>query len=523
MFLIASAAYVDAELQAEFGRLPPTFLPVGNRRLYEHQIELIRNRLTQEPLVLSLPESFELPPKDQIRLAQLGVQIIATPEPLSLAESVLYAINAIGRYNGGVRILHGDTLFKDLPTSGDCLTVGTTFDHYDWHFDTPGDASSGQVWTGYFAFSSAARLARTLVGSRGRFEQAVEHYGSEQPLARLPSDQWLDFGHVNTFFRSRSHITTQRAFNDLQIDAYRVLKTGTPSLKIEAEARWFASLPRALRGFAPQLLESGENTGGSPGYAYELEYLCMAPLNELYVHGNLPGPFWTRIFKHLASWLSGANNSLSPTDPVTLDRLRAEARGLLAEKSLTRLQTYLATSGLDGDRPTAINGHALPSLRAIAADCIARSDPDAVVPGILHGDLCFSNILFDSRANRLKLIDPRGLDHQGNFSNQGDLRYDLAKLAHSVIGLYDYLIAGSYDLKVRDLLDFELKVHTDHRVREAQRRFLETAWPAGLSVNHILPQVVLLFLSMLPLHADHPERQQALLANALRLYTSLQH
>jgi hypothetical protein len=33
--------------------------------------------------------------------------------------------------------------------------------------------------------------------------------------------------------------------------------------------------------------------------------------------------------------------------------------------------------------------------------------------------------------------------------------------------------------------------------------------------------VVLLFISMLPLHADRPERQTAFLANALRLYSQL--
>lgn len=31
--LITSAAYVDPELAAEFGRLPPAFLPVGHGRL----------------------------------------------------------------------------------------------------------------------------------------------------------------------------------------------------------------------------------------------------------------------------------------------------------------------------------------------------------------------------------------------------------------------------------------------------------------------------------------------------------
>ncbi|MNF05243.1 hypothetical protein D3C80_2049270 [compost metagenome] len=35
----------------------------------------------------------------------------------------------------------------------------------------------------------------------------------------------------------------------------------------------------------------------------------------------------------------------------------------------------------------------------------------------------------------------------------------------------------------------------------------------------IMPLTVLLFLSMLPLHADRPDRQEAMLVNALRLYS----
>ena len=38
MLSITSGEYVESELFAEFGRIPPAFLPVGNKRLYTHQI-----------------------------------------------------------------------------------------------------------------------------------------------------------------------------------------------------------------------------------------------------------------------------------------------------------------------------------------------------------------------------------------------------------------------------------------------------------------------------------------------------
>jgi hypothetical protein len=39
-----------------------------------------------------------------------------------------------------------------------------------------------------------------------------------------------------------------------------------------------------------------------------------------------------------------------------------------------------------------------------------------------------------------------------------------------------------------------------------------------MAADDVQPLVVLLFLSMLPLHSDNPARQAAFFANALRLY-----
>ena len=35
-----SGAFVGQELESEFGKIPPSFLPLGNKRLFQHQIKL---------------------------------------------------------------------------------------------------------------------------------------------------------------------------------------------------------------------------------------------------------------------------------------------------------------------------------------------------------------------------------------------------------------------------------------------------------------------------------------------------
>lgn len=43
MILITSAKYSFSDFTLEFGKIPPSFLPLGNKRLYEYQIELFKN------------------------------------------------------------------------------------------------------------------------------------------------------------------------------------------------------------------------------------------------------------------------------------------------------------------------------------------------------------------------------------------------------------------------------------------------------------------------------------------------
>ena len=75
--LIMSGAYVEQELAAEFGHLPPSFLPVGTRRLYEYQ----RSHFPADATVhLALPESFSPPLTDRILMQRLGL----APLPLAL-------------------------------------------------------------------------------------------------------------------------------------------------------------------------------------------------------------------------------------------------------------------------------------------------------------------------------------------------------------------------------------------------------------------------------------------------------
>lgn len=517
MIIVNSAAYVDSEFRNELGEIPPCFLPLGNQKLLQHQVSTLR-RYFSDTIVVTLPQSYELSLDERRLLETLQISMLSVPDGLTLADALIYVLNVSKNDCDALRLLHGDTLILDLPHETDVVSVSYSEENYEWEFenDQSNENKDGTlVWSGYFAFSDKSEFLRKLVLSHGKFVYAVRGYGEKFPLSMVQCKDWFDLGHVNTYFFTRSRITTQRSFNELSVSDGVLYKSGSLQDKIDAESRWFRCVPPLIKKYTPNLLDSGQSVDGR--IYYTLEFLPHLPLNELFVHGRNPISFWAQQLRLLKQYFLDARLSYQPMS-CQETAIHKDAVSLYQQKTHARLKSYCEKSGVSLYEPVTERDGKPMSLEDIAQDCIHLVSKLPVIPAVLHGDFCFSNILFDSRSRRIKVIDPRGMNFEGSFSVYGDQKYDLAKLAHSVIGLYDFIIAGHYtitqDHHGREIIQFE----TDDRISAVQKMFLRTPFVDGLTNKDIMPLVVLLFLSMLPLHEDHPNRQRAMLLNAIRIY-----
>ncbi|MEE2760157.1 MAG: hypothetical protein VYE18_01770 [Pseudomonadota bacterium] len=521
IFLITSGAYVGPEFASEFGQIPPTFLPVGNRRLYEHQANWAAE--FEGRRLISLPGNFGLPELDKERLLVLGFEIITVPPGLTLAQSILHVLSEADIAGRALRILHGDTLVGGIDLDADdVVSEGVTTSYHSWaeyergengirFFDgLPSGAGERNVLSGYFSFADAERYMAALKVSETGFVGALNHYGADRNLSIVGGGQWLDFGHIELYHQSVAQMPTMRAFNRLDISHSTVTKSSNDEFQMDAEAGWFERVPEALRIFLPKYL--GRERGGG----YITEYLYLSTLSDLYVFGRLPGYVWRHIFQSCADFL-GLCAEFTPA--------RDEAPGradIYFFKTQERLRAFAAATSTNLEKPWRYGDRNLPGLLAIAEENFAEI-PAAPANDhcVMHGDFCFSNIFYDFRAGAIRTVDPRGHMNGQVPSIFGDLRYDLAKLYHSVIGGYDFITAGRY--RLRDDGGHSLAIDIPELAvnQHVMAAFLDTDFvgrqPGGAATKAI---AVLLYLSMLPLHGDDPVRQRALLANALRLHAA---
>jgi hypothetical protein len=255
MLLITSAAYSAPELGAEFGQLPPAFLPVGNRRLFVHQHRVLAGLVVRpaETIYLSLPDDFSPDAMDQELLARLGITVLPVPAGLTLGQSVVWCLNVTHHRGETVQLLHGDTLIEDPPVAAlDVVSVGVTQSYYRWTelrratdgtaeftYGLGEDRAVREVLSGYFAFADASLLVAAITRANGDFIRGLTLYSRSRPLAPVTTGAWRDFGSLHTYYQSRAATNTARAFNTLAVTRRTVRKSGQNAAKITAEAAWF--------------------------------------------------------------------------------------------------------------------------------------------------------------------------------------------------------------------------------------------------------------------------------------------
>jgi len=507
--LILSGRYVDQNLAREFGKIPPAFLPIGEMRLIELQVKELGKYA--EFIYLTLPSNYKISEFDQILLEEMNVKILQTEPNLSIAKGISTAIRQIGSSRiHPLILLYGDTLCT-IPMQANSIAGSMTPAFYEWgEFNSQIEIDKAKddntiALVGASRIQFVPQFLEILESGEEGILPLLEEYINLTKAKIEIVETWFDFGHVATYFESRKSLQQSRHFNSIKIIDDHVYKQSNDSVKIEAEYQWYKNVPEEMSIYFPRV--TGKQESG-----YSTEYLRAPTLQELIVFTDHDLKIWKIIFKSISNYF------LVSTKAVHAKNFKNEHDDfsrLIKDKTLKRF------SQIEWDQIGKFLGTDQQKLfmdsKRILDFCLdSLSEWDGMSNGVLHGDMCATNIFWDSHNLKIKLIDPRGIDSEGNLMSSGNIAYDIAKLYQSFVFNYEYIICSRYKLDYTDQANPGIRVYKTKNQRQISELFVE--FMKGIpkfQEEKIRQLATLLLFSLIPLHNDRPDRQAAFLILAL--------
>lgn len=472
--VILSSKIVADDLKAEFGPIVPVELPVGGGYLYD----LLKNQCGENHYV-TLPKLYN--PR-----ANICPSNIIYTDKTSIADVIKSVCDRLPDIE--VRILFSDCYFSKLSDKEDIITIANPGDYnYSWRrpiIDDDGNllfasTSSGPVMAGEFVFSNISILREAAVAASGKgMREVLKEYNKRQPLRlEMCEGDFYDLGHVQSYFYFKSMLPSTRNFNSLRRVSDWYYKFSEDNNKIDAELLWYSYFSTSHYRIRRLLPETRALDNG-----YAVEILPCPTIAE--ISRTKPStPYWETIITR--AWDSLLEfTRVSPIGVVDVNSYEE----LYLKKVIERAEPFVDDSILD-------------LYESLYHQLKSEIEFDNVY---WHGDPVFSNILWDSRSQRVKFIDPRGMRYN-NPSVTFDWHYDAAKFAQSLVAKYDYMYTHDKEFApVHELVtcrDFHLFV----KLLKEHPRY------RGDDLAFVLLIMGGLLLSAGPLHSESPRRKETLI------------
>jgi len=339
----------------------------------------------------------------------------------------------------------------------------------------------------------------------------LNRYRHFEAILSIPSAEWFDCGNLDNFIQSRKAFAKARAFNSLTFDDTigTVTKKSKNGEKFQEEIQYYEKLPSKIKSFFPRIVESSTK---NPTPFLTMEYYGYPTLSELFVFRSLDPIIWRSILTHLYDIVNiFMSHSRHPSPEIYqsmyVSRVKDRVNNLLQYESLGELvqmeHVLLNGKPLKGFWP------AWKILEPMIVEMLMNDDEHCII----HGDMCFSNILYDLPGKVCRFIDPRG--SFGKPGIWGDIKYDIAKMYHSIDGRYDYIINDFFVLN-QSGDSFKLEVFSSEENSSLKEDFEAIFFKKFDSVKIKLIESIL-FLTMGQFHYDNRKRQTAMFLTGLSL------
>lgn len=323
---------------------------------------------------------------------------------------------------------------------------------------------------------------------------------TQDHAARLPSVEdalgLADLREVAAALEFLSGSFSARHFNHVTQDRYHVIKRSSDVGKIQREYRHYRLLPESLQ---PYFLQPFDLRADAEGASYRTRRLFVPDVAVQWVHGVFSEAQFDQLLERLLHFIDER-----PRREVGREVVAERAHELYVAKTRRRVEELLALPAGRTVHATLEAGGVADGVRGLLEryvrlyERLSRGRRERTLC-VSHGDLGFSNVLYSPSTQDFQLIDPRGAETEDELYS--DVMYDVAKLSHSVLGGYDFIVAGLAELVHDERLRLGLRLEPAPPAA-LRARFADALERHGFDLRQVRLREAALFLSMLPLHID---------------------
>jgi choline kinase len=528
-FLILTAGAVNQELAPIFGDVPSALIPLRGKPVLMHNLQTLL-RATTSDLYCVVGHKKDLIERRVFRYLKAEAkerirEIISDPRrrPGYSFGLALYTARRDGIEH--VTVILGDTLVTPevlghLGRGEPFIAVSRTYTNPSrWALvrsaqplqilNKPDDITTPDYPAIIGVYHLRDIQGFELPPADTEISDCLTAYSRHRPFQLVEIKDWIDIGHVDNYYAARKKFIVTRHFNQIRVDEFANLLTKSSENrdKLIAEIDWYEGLPPELKWVYPAVFATDRVRP-----SVTMEFVPYPSLDELYLYSDLHESTWSVVLAKLVKLLQVFNGYKAT---VSLD----DYRDMYVDKVRLRIEELMRQN------PTLRPLLEAPNLTVNGLDCLPVSQAidalEAVLPrlwseadhSIIHGDFCFPNILYSPESGAVKLVDPRGA--WGKRGITGDIKYDYAKLLHSISGGYDSIINDYCDVRWNGS-SIDASVFKP-RVSEFLVRTVFDSMPYRPEVIELLEGSI--FVSIAAIHREDVRRQLVMLAIGLEKIT----
>lgn len=511
---------------------PKPMLPYEGKPIIGHTLDLlIKNDIEEVVIVVGYKKEKLIDYVLNFYKDKISIKFVEQLDLNGLAGAIKVGTDIIqDKDNKHLTIILGDIILHDktvFELDGDFLGYKPVKDYSRWcmvdfkddkivFYDKPSvKPPTDSALMGVYGISDIGALNDSVsivlsreetIGGEYQFSQVFNEYmkitRNEIQLKKILD--FFDMGEIEDLTQTRKNIT--RHFNTIKKTDYgTIIKSSENSAKTKDEAHWYISLPQRVKMYTPHLVDINED--GS----YELEFIGSTPVQELYIYDLVEKHVWFNFFKRLTQYfietVKATNKKISKYDlhlvyiDKTIDRVNKIPNEFKKDE-------YVTINNIVYKNPIKHLNKIISKIdEEVISDFSANRNS-----AILHGDLFFGNMFYDIASESLKIIDPRG-KFGDRVDNLGDIRYDVAKMNHSINGYYDFIVNGLYTL-------YEDSNGYHYSFYEGNQKVVKGLFDEMILKHYNKDEIDLLtgllFLTMIPLHEENKNNQKMQFIQAVK-------